>query len=568
MKQFLTPIILCAGLGFAWQAHAGHNAQYVSQSVMDSTAASANYTVSVTFKNTGTTTWTAGLFRLGEPANTWNWHTTRVDLNPGETVQPGETRTFTFPVNGPYTTASKLQPFNFQWQMLKEGETWFGDKSPNVVVYSVAAPDIRTNYPPLLPPTPVVASDFDFDHFRGANVLESATTRPDGVLGWIPTEAQMTTIAQSAQIMNLNVLRMAVAIPLNGSNTDALYTAVKQDLDIAMSYGLRMILAIGGYDKYNGACNWEEAYIKVDQSAASFIRAMYAHPAVMAWDLNNEPLWFASAQDCLTNLSDYQNVVDGVHAMYNLVRANDPSGKPTTVGDSPLPFMHYWTDIESFASPHLYQTNMPQMAYTTEGTMRLAKAESGSLPMIIGEFGYHIPSHVPNEGAQAAAYRVYFDELKRQNVGSAFWSLSLSEDQHPMSLINSDGSLRPAAHVVKSYHDIARNAHYVSQNVPTVMKAGASYNVSITFDNTGNNNWALANYKLGTLNTNFNLWGPGRIALNSAPAEFIKPGQRKQFNFTVTAPAQAGTYDFQWQMLQDNVTFFGDTTPKLTITVQ
>ncbi|WP_147328156.1 MULTISPECIES: NBR1-Ig-like domain-containing protein [unclassified Duganella] len=568
MKQFLTPILLCTGLGFAMQAQAGHNAQYVSQSVMDSTAASASYTVSVTFKNTGTTTWTAGSFRLGEPANTWNWHTTRVDLAPGETVPPGATRTFTFPVNGPYTAASKLQPFNFQWQMLKEGEAWFGDKSPNVVVYSIATPEIRTNFAPTLPPAPVTASDFDFDHFRGANVLESATTRPDGVLGWIPTEAQMATISKSAQDMNLNALRMAVAIPLNGSDTSALYTAVKKDLDIAMSYGLRVILAIGGYDKYNGACSWEQGYIQVDQSAASFIRTMYSHPAVMAWDLNNEPLWFASTSDCLPNTSDYQNVVDGVHAMYNLVRANDPSNKPTTVGDSPLPFMHYWTDIESFASPHLYQTNMPQMAYTTEGTMRLAKAESGSMPMIVGEFGYNVPDHVPDEAAQAAAYRAYFNELQRQNVGSAFWSLSLSDDQHPMSLINQDGSLRPAAYVVKSYHEIARNSHFVTQNVPSVMKAGQSYNVSITFNNTGSNNWALVNYKLGTLNPDNNLWGPNRIALNSAPAELVKPGQQKQFNFTVTAPAKPGVYNFQWQMLQDNVAWFGEQSPNVAVKVQ
>lgn len=568
MKTYLNRIVLGAGIACAVNAHAGHNAQYVTQSVMDSTAASVSYNVSVTFKNTGTTTWTSGTFRLGEPTDNWAWNVTRVDLAAGETVAPGATKTFNFAVSGPYTAASKLQPFNFQWQMVKEGEAWFGDKSPNVVVYSVSTPEIRTNFPPTVAPAPVNAADFDYDHFRGANVLESSVTRPDGVLGWIPTEAQMTTIAQSAQVMNLNVLRMAVAIPINGTSTDLLYDAVKKDLDIAASYGMRVILAIGGYDKYTGHCSWEVGFSEMDQNVAKFIRTMYSHPAVMAWDLNNEPLWFASTQDCLPNVSDYQNVVDGVHAMYNLVRANDPSNKPTTVGESPLPFMHYWKGIESFASPHLYQTNMPQMPYTMEGTFRLAKAESNPLPMVVGEFGYHIPDHVPDENAQAAAYTAFYKELKVQNLGSAFWSLSLSDDQHPMSVINADGSLRPAGHVVKAQHPVVRNAAFVSQSVPPVMKAGQSYNVSVTLNNTGTGNWALANYRLGPTNPDPNLWGISRVMLNGAPTEIVKPGQQKVFSFTVKAPSTPGAYSFQWQMLQEYVEWFGAKTPNVTVTVQ
>jgi hypothetical protein len=47
----------------------------------------------------------------------------------------------------------------------------------------------------------------------------------------------------------------------------------------------------------------------------------------------------------------------------------------------------------------------------------------------------------------------------------------------------------------------------------------------------------------------------------------VASGGQGTLNFTVTAPSTSGTYNFQWQMLQECVTWFGDFTPNVAVTV-
>jgi RHS repeat-associated protein len=108
-------------------------------------------------------------------------------------------------------------------------------------------------------------------------------------------------------------------------------------------------------------------------------------------------------------------------------------------------------------------------------------------------------------------------------------------------------------------------AQFISQSVPQTMVAGQSYSVSITMKNTGSNTWTTAShYNLGSQNAQDNTtWGMGRVGLPSSVAS----GSQATFNFTVTAPATAGTYNFQWRMVQDGVEWFGDLTPNVVVTV-
>ena len=55
--------------------------------------------------------------------------------------------------------------------------------------------------------------------------------------------------------------------------------------------------------------------------------------------------------------------------------------------------------------------------------------------------------------------------------------------------------------------------------------------------------------------------------MDLATGDSIVHGAQKTFTFNITAPSAAGTYDFQWRMLQEGVTWFGDFTSNVAIVV-
>lgn len=105
----------------------GNDAEFIMQDI-PALNAGDTVTVSITMKNTGVTTWTnSGQFKLGSqgPADNTNWGLDRVHLDAGDTIVPGAEKRFNFEVIVPLTD----DIYNFQWQMVQEGEEWFGAKS-------------------------------------------------------------------------------------------------------------------------------------------------------------------------------------------------------------------------------------------------------------------------------------------------------------------------------------------------------------------------------------------------------------------------------------------------------
>lgn len=105
----------------------------------------------------------------------------------------------------------------------------------------------------------------------------------------------------------------------------------------------------------------------------------------------------------------------------------------------------------------------------------------------------------------------------------------------------------------------------INQSVPGSMTAGGVYTVTINMKNTGNTTWTSGTaYSLGSRNPFDNAtWGGGRVGL---PGD-IPPGGFAQFTFQVTAPAAAGSYNFQWGMVQDGVEWFGTPSDNVVINV-
>lgn len=123
---------------------------------------------------------------------------------------------------------------------------------------------------------------------------------------------------------------------------------------------------------------------------------------------------------------------------------------------------------------------------------------------------------------------------------------------------------RAGHHVVK--FGAANNSHFVSQSaIPTSMVAGQTYSVWLTFSNTGVQPWTFGDFYLRSINPTDNMnWSRNRVDLGTL--ESIAPGQSKKFQFSVYAPTNGGTFNFQWRMA-NGTSSFGDGSTNVLIPV-
>jgi hypothetical protein len=160
---------------------------------------------------------------------------------------------------------------------------------------------------------------------------------------------------------------------------------------------------------------------------------------------------------------------------------------------------------------------------------------------------------------KALSLQVFNGELDELRIAS----VARSGDWLATEFANQDAP--SAFHNVGTEQPLFNGAQFVSQSVPTTMTVGQSYPVSVTLKNTGTSTWtSAAEYRLGSQNAQNNTtWGMSRVDL---PAT-IAPDGNVTFTFNVTAPATAGTYNFQWRMLREGVEWFGDLTTNVAVTV-
>ena len=109
-----------------------NNALFISQKVSSEMEAGLTYDVTVTMKNSGSTTWKPGEYKLkvstkGADNTIGAWAVANVELS--DDVTAGSEVVFSFKVTAP----KKSGVYNLQCQLVKDG-TFFGQPSTNVVV--------------------------------------------------------------------------------------------------------------------------------------------------------------------------------------------------------------------------------------------------------------------------------------------------------------------------------------------------------------------------------------------------------------------------------------------------
>jgi hypothetical protein len=116
---------------------ASDNAQLVAANLPDAIDSGESVTVSLTFRNTGATTWTAAAgYKLGAARDRDSFALPRQELAAAESVAPGGQKTFSFELAAPAAAGLYVT----RWQMLREGHAWFGDLLSQRVTVRPALP--------------------------------------------------------------------------------------------------------------------------------------------------------------------------------------------------------------------------------------------------------------------------------------------------------------------------------------------------------------------------------------------------------------------------------------------
>jgi hypothetical protein len=134
--------------------------------------------------------------------------------------------------------------------------------------------------------------------------------------------------------------------------------------------------------------------------------------------------------------------------------------------------------------------------------------------------------------------------------------------------LGSDGT-RPEL-VMTSFAPVGTSpdaAQFVAQSVPAQMEVDQSHTVRLVMRNSGTSTWYPEGqfaYVLGRRSSQAKeTWGSKEAIL---PRE-VGPGQNVEISFSIKAPSEPGAYEFQWQMLHNEVGWFGDTTNKMIVQV-
>lgn len=112
----------------------------------------------------------------------------------------------------------------------------------------------------------------------------------------------------------------------------------------------------------------------------------------------------------------------------------------------------------------------------------------------------------------------------------------------------------------------SNKARFMSQSVPTVVRAGRNFKIQIRMRNDGTSTWSRETmHRLGFwAPQDGTTFGTGRIEMTNSPVSF---GGICTFTATLRAPSEPGLYKFQWRMLEEMKEWFGDTSKVLYIRV-
>lgn len=261
---------------------AADNASIVSANFPSSMGAGATANVSVTVKNTGTSTWTkATAYRLGGVGDYDPFYpAARVDLGSTVSVAPGATYTFSFVFKAPAAPGS----YTTDWQMLREGVQWFGGTVTKTI-------SVTSTNPPPAGFVYVQAGHFKVGgqdwYPYGVNYWPHFMVNPPGgdYQKWLKNGYYSSSYVETdlAKIQSIGMNVVSIQAPIES----AYIPNVVDFLNRCKNHGIRVFLSIAYADAFNDDMDNNG----FTQAVYNFINnlAIKGHTAIFAYDIAWEP---------------------------------------------------------------------------------------------------------------------------------------------------------------------------------------------------------------------------------------------------------------------------------------
>lgn len=597
LYKFTVCIVLLLGLGNF--ARAQDDSQLFMSDQHLSMVEGDIYRFQIGYKNTGTTTWSAGQgYVLASPQN--NWGAGPISIKPSEPIPPGgEFRTHVT-VNAPPCCNTRLD-----WQMRKGRDGWFGSTAFWEKGNESTGIFIEVYKKPRTPNRASFHSqDIPLNMVGGQTYRVSVTMKNTGTATWSESGPYQLGLRNPANPSIWDVSR----VPVKASVApDSLHTFTF-DITAPSTPGTHKL----AWRMLQTGVHWfGDLSIIVDinvsppePNSASFVAQSIpakmirgrAYTASVTMKNTGTRTWSEGAHYRLGSQNPQDNASWGLGRVQltepvapgQTYTFNFPITAPNALGTYHFQWQMVQDGVEWFGSKSTslaievsdpVPNDAQFISQTVPENMVAGQAYVAAVTMLntgtatwSEDAAYRLGSQAPQDNAHWGASRVF---ISKPVLSGEQYTFSI-----PITAPLPSGTFSFQWQMVQDgvqwfgglsdelkiplLDPVPHSATYVSQSVPANMVAGQQYSASVTMKNTGTVAWTEAGgFSLGSQGSPENIWGVSKVNLGNS----VNPGKQYTFNFQITAPATPDAYDFQWQMVQGDGAWFGDQSDNRKIVV-
>ncbi|WP_424357759.1 NBR1-Ig-like domain-containing protein [Methanocella sp. MCL-LM] len=574
------------------------NAIVVTNDIPATMQIGKTYTVNLTMTNNGNMPWNPAdgvrLGAVGEASgDAAKFSSTRIPIQSGMTIAPGQSYTWTFTMTAPGTGGT----YTPQYQMVWDGHQWFGQAvskqisviaMPDALLKSISMPDTM---------------------LAGQAYPVTVTFENTGNIAWTDLNAMRLgavgdTTGDAVKFTGIRQLLPTGTTVQPGEQYTWSYTMAAPWTPGTYNPQYRMVWD-GHYWFGNTAgktvtVQWPNA-AKVSDNIPSTMLAGKTYPISITMTNSGNMPWTANDQFSLGAVGEST----GDAAKFTAKRLRMPAGTVIPPGES-----YTWT--MNMVAPTTSGTYNPQYQMVWDGHTWFGQTIGKPVSVIYAPDADLVSMSIPDT---MYAGQTYTASVTLTNTGNTAWSeadatrlgavgegsgdaakfsstrifIAPGTTVQPgqqrvftftMTAPYSGGTYNPQYQMVwdghqwfgdtvgKSVTVLAPNAQYISDTIPTSMTAYRLYWATVTLRNTGTMPWTDSSaIRLGAVGD-----GAGDAAkftstrLKVPSGTSVAPGETYTFGFIMTAPTSVGTYNPQYQMVWDGHQWFGSTISK-TVTV-